>query len=126
MTALCGKEFEHRASGTARKEVGCTGMTLDFGMQHPEQLTRLALLKILDDLLELVEEHDQRPPATRPLDCVHGANHGRSLWLSPSPHRQNSMQAQIHFADERECLFQGFRQVLGERPMRFERRREPQ
>jgi len=26
----------------------------------------------------------------------------------------------------RKRLFQGFRQVLGERPMRFERRREPQ
>jgi hypothetical protein len=36
------------------------------------------------------------------------------------------MQAQIHFADERKRLFQGFRQMLGERPMRFERRREPQ
>src|SRR3984957_21329146 len=126
MTALCGKEFEHRAPGAASEEISYTGVTLDFGPQPPEQVTRLALLKILDDLLELVEEHHQRPPATRPLDCVHGANHGRSLWLSPSAPRQNSMQVKIHFADERKRFFQRFRQVLGERPMRFERRREPQ
>jgi hypothetical protein len=42
MTALCGKEFEHRATGTASEEVSCMGVTLDFGTQYPEQVTRLA------------------------------------------------------------------------------------
>src|SRR5882724_8736221 len=69
MTALCGKEFEHRATGTASEEVSYMGVTLDFGTQYPEQVTRLALLEVLDDLLELIEEYHQRPPATRPLDA---------------------------------------------------------
>ena len=52
------------------------GVTLDF--RHVALRASDALLwrrprRFLDDLLELVEEHDQRPPATRPFDCVHGA-----------------------------------------------------
>ena len=57
MTTLGGEELEHRAPGTAGEEVGYMGVTLDFRTQHPEQVTRLALLEVLDDLLEFIEEH---------------------------------------------------------------------
>ena len=87
MTTLRGEEFEHRTPGTAGEEVGYMRVTLDFRAQHPEQVTRFALLEVLHDLLEFIEEHHQGPPATRPLDGVHGANYGRSFWLSSGAHR---------------------------------------
>ena len=54
-------------------------VALDFATQHAEQVKRLLLVEILDDLLKLIEEHHRWPPVTRSFDGIQRANHSGSL-----------------------------------------------